>query len=274
MDGHLSGWIDESGKDHNKKDRIVIISYTENGEEWTERLYRALSEEYDVLCAIHSDGPGTYGRRSKLFDSVEGGCLRKFLHTKEILHEEYERAAMILFISSAGIAVRELAPYLQDSMHSPAVLVMDDMAMHVIALLPGHVGGANEWCREISAMTSAEAVITTASDLHGRFSAETFAEDNQLEIANPEMLKEISKRIMRSQPIGIYSDFEVQGRLPKGFFLVGKKGQRKKAYAMHPECGIVITADRSIRKKFEVECRMFLKEELAETDAQKIVVKF
>ena len=123
-------------------------------------------------------------------------------------------------------------------------------------------------------MTGAEAVITTASDLHGRFSAEGFAEQNRLEIESPEMLKEVNKRILRSQPIGVYSDFEVEGRLPKGFFLVGKKGQRKKAYAMHPECGIVITADRSIRKKFEVECRMFLKEEQAEQDLQKTVILF
>ncbi|MBQ6442472.1 MAG: hypothetical protein IJJ13_07785 [Lachnospiraceae bacterium] len=260
MDGHLSGWIDESGADRDQKERIVIISYTENGEEWTERLYNTLSEEYDVLCAIHSEGAGTYGRRSKIFDVVEGGSLRKFHHSKEILQEEYGKAVMLLFVCSAGTAVRELAPFLENEMRSPAVLVMDDMAMHVISLLPGHLGAANEWCREISAMTGAEAVITTATDLHGRFSGERFAEENHLEIENPEMLKEVSKRVLRSQPIGVYSDFEIRGRLPKGFFLVGKKGQRKKAYAMHPECGIVITADRSIKKKFEVECRMFMQE--------------
>lgn len=274
MDGHLSGWIDESGEEREKKDRIVIISYTENGEEWTKRLYGALSEEYDLICAIHGDGTAAPGRRSTLYESIGAGNIRKFVHTEEILREEYGKAVMFLFISSVGVAVRELAPFLQKDMRSPAVLVMDDMAMHVISLLPGHLGGANEWCREVSAMTGAEAVITTATDLHGRFNAEQFAKDNHLEIENPEMLKEVSKRVLSSQPIGVYSDFEISGRLPKGFFLIGKKGQRKKAYAMHPECGLVITADRSIRKKFEVECRLFLREEQETAPDENIVVIF
>ena len=274
MDGHLSGWIDESGEDREKKERIVIISYTGSGEEWMERLYGALSEEYELFCAIQGDGAAAPGRRNQLYETIGPENIRKFLHTKEILQEEYEQAALLLFIGSVGIAVRELAPFLRNDMRSPAVLVMDDMAMHVISLLPGHLGGANEWCREISAMTGAEAVITTASDLHGRFNAEQFAKDNHLEIQNPEMLKEVSKRVLRSQPIGVYSDFEIRGRLPKGFFLIGKKGQRKKAYAMHPECGIVITADRSIRKKFEVECRLFLQEEAVAQPGQNPVIIF
>lgn len=274
MDGHLSGWIDESGEDREKRDRIVIISYTGSGEEWAERLYGALSEEYDLICAIHGDGAAAPGRRSTLYESVGQKNIWKFVHTEEILREEYEKAVLLLFISSAGVAVRELAPFLQKEGRSPAVLVMDDMGMHVISLLPGYVGGANEWCREVAAMTGAEAVITTATDLHGRFQAEQFAQNNHLEIENPEMLKEVSKRVLSSQPIGVYSDFEIRGRLPKGFFLIGKKGQRKKAYAMHPECGIVITADRSIRKKFEVECRLFLQEEQGALPDQNIVVIF
>lgn len=257
MDGHLSGWIDESGKDHDKKERIVIITYTESGEEWAGKLYEALHEEYEVLCCIHGDATNNMGRRSRLKDSIPETELRQFLHTDEILREEFKKAQLFIFISATGIAVRELAPYLKSKLSDPAVLVMDDMAIHVISLVSGHIGGANNWCREISAMTGAEAVITTASDLHGRFAVDLFAKENNLLIEDPSMIKEVSKRVLKSQPIGVFTDFSVRGALPKGFFSIGKSGKRKKAYTMHPECGVVILNDADTPKKFEVECRLF-----------------
>lgn len=259
MDGHLSGWIDESGVSRDRKERVVLISYTESGEAWEGKLYEVLSEEYDVLCCIHSDGTNSTGRRSALLDTVPEKDLRKFLHTDEILREEFASADLLIFISATGIAVRELAPYLKSKLSDPAVLVMDDMAIHVISLVSGHIGGANNWCREISALTGAEAVITTATDLHGRFAVDIFAKENGLLLEDPAMIKEVSKRVLRSQPIGVYTEFEIRGHLPKGFFFVGKSGKRRKAYAMHPECGIVITNDPDTPKKFEVECRLFPK---------------
>lgn len=259
MDGHLSGWIDESGLPRERRDRIVLITYTESGEAWAGKLYSALSDENDVLCCIHNDGTNNLGHRSGLIGEVPEQDLRKFLHTDEILREEFRTATLLIFISATGIAVREIAPYLKSKMSDPAVLVMDDMAIHVISLVSGHIGGANGWCREVSALTGAEAVITTATDLHGRFAVDLFAKENDLLIEDPSMIKEVSKRVLKSQPIGVYTDFPVNGRMPKGFFLVGKSARRRKAYAMHPECGIVITNDPDTPKKFEVECRLLPK---------------
>ena len=257
MDGHLSGWIDANVKKE-EKESILIVTFTENGEEWAGKLYDALSEEYRVLCCIHTDGSvNNMGRKSVLKETLPRENLREFRHTNEILREEYRSSSLIIFISSTGIAVRELAAYLRKEMLGPAVLVMDDMAIHVISLISGHIGGANSWCREIAALTGAEAVITTATDLHGKFAVDMFAKENDLRIEDPAMIKEVSKRVLRSQPIGIFSDFEVTGHLPKGFFLIEHGENRKKAYAMHPECGLVITYDPDTPKKFEVECRLF-----------------
>lgn len=257
MDGHLSGWIDDSEKKE-KKERILIVTYTESGEEWAGKLYDALSEEYFVLCCINGDGSvNNMGRRSALKDVIGKDHLREFRHANEILREEYRSASLIIFICSTGIAVRELATYLRKEMSGPAVLVMDDMAIHVISLISGQIGGANGWCREIAAILGSEAVITTATDLHGRFSVEHFAKENDLRVEDPGMIKEVNKRLSRSQPIGVFSDFEIQGHLPKGFFLTGKMEKNRKAYAMHPECGLVITYDPGTAKQFEVECRLF-----------------
>ena len=272
MDGHISGWIDSSDR-RDKRERLLLITYTEGGEEWVGKLYHTLSEEYSVLCCIHSDGSfNNMGRRSALSGEIPPEDLREFQHTNEILREDYRRASLIIFISATGIAVRELAEYLRKEMLGPAVLVMDDMAIHVISLVSGHIGGANEWCREIAALTGAEAVITTATDLHGRFSVDMFAKENDLLIEDPAMIKEVTKRVLRAQPIGIYTDFDIEGHLPKGFFLVGRSGKRRKAYAMHPECGLVITYDRDTQKKFEVECRLFPKH--IETEEDGITVAY
>ncbi len=282
MDGHLSGWIDASVKNE-KKDQILIVTFTESGEEWAGKLYDALSDEYQVLCCIHSDGSvNNMGRKSALKDTIPPASLREFRHTNEVLREEYRQTSLIIFISSTGVAVRELAVYLRKEMLGPAVLVMDDMAIHVISLVSGHIGGANSWCREIAALTGAEAVITTATDLHGKFAVDMFAKENDLRVEDPAMIKEISKRILRSQPIGVFSDFDIQGHLPKGFFLIEKGENRKKAYAMHPECGLVITYDPDTPKKFEVECRLFpnqieLEEDgvtVAYTEENKPIIKF
>lgn len=259
MDGHLSGWIDESGVSRDRKERVVIITYTENGEEWAGKLWEVLREEYEVLCCIHSDGGTNLGRKSRLYDLLPEAEIRKFILTDEILREEFVSASLLIFISATGIAVRELAPYLKNHGNDPAVLVMDDMAIHVISLVSGRIGGANEWCREISALTGAEAVITTSADLHGRFTVDLFAKENKLLVEDPALIKEVSKRVLRSQPIGVFSDFSIRGALPKGFFAVGKSGKRRKAYAMHPECGVVVVNDPDTPKKFEVECRLFPK---------------
>lgn len=256
MDIHLSGWLEEDEKT-DRKNRILLIVYTENGTEWMEGLFAAFSKENQVVCCVHAgtkkDGKALKGR----LKGIPEDNTRLFSDLGEILEEEYSSAGLIVFIASAGTAVRELAPFLQKDPLGPAVLVMDDLAVHVISLISGRVGGANGWCREVAAITGAEAVITTASDLHGRFSASEFAAKNQLKIEDEAMVKEIRKRVLRGQAIGIYSDFPMEGRLPKGILLIEKSEKRRVPYAVHPECGIVITFDPDTPKQFEVECRMF-----------------
>ena len=49
---------------------------------------------------------------------------------------------------------------------------MDEHAVHVVSLLSGHLGGGNDWCRQVALLTGAEPVITTATDLNGVFAVD------------------------------------------------------------------------------------------------------
>ena len=73
----------------------------------------------------------------------------------------------LVFIGSLGICVRTIAPYIRDKHIDPAVVCIDSAGMHVIPVLSGHVGGANELARRIARIIGAEAIITTQSDLNG-----------------------------------------------------------------------------------------------------------
>ena len=64
--------------------------------------------------------------------------------------------------ADARLAVRTLAPVLQDKHKDPAVLVMDEQGRFVIPLLSGHEGGANEWACRLSEQLGAHCVITGA----------------------------------------------------------------------------------------------------------------
>ena len=68
----------------------------------------------------------------------------------------------LVLICATGIAVRTLAPVLQDKHSDPAVLVLDELGQFVIPLLSGHEGGANDWAAEVADVLEAQLVMTTA----------------------------------------------------------------------------------------------------------------
>lgn len=72
-----------------------------------------------------------------------------------------------LFIGAMGICVRCIAPCVSSKYADPAVVCMDSTGQFVVPVLSGHVGGANEWAKQISSIIGAQAVITTQSDCNG-----------------------------------------------------------------------------------------------------------
>ena len=81
-----------------------------------------------------------------------------------------------VFIGAMGICVRTIAPYIEDKHTDPAVVCIDSMGHHVVAVLSGHVGGANALTHEIADLLDAHEVITTQSDNAGLWALDTLAE--------------------------------------------------------------------------------------------------
>ena len=87
---------------------------------------------------------------------------------------QWKQYDAFVFIGAIGICVRTIAPYINDKHEDPAVVCIDSLGQNVISVLSGHIGGANDLTREISALLGAREVITTQSDNAGLWALDTF----------------------------------------------------------------------------------------------------
>jgi len=140
----------------------------------------------------------------------EAGCLAVWTR------EHFTRDDRLIFIGSCGIAVRAIAPHLKDKTSDPAVVVVDEAGRFCIALLSGHIGGANAFAEKLALRIGAVPVITTATDVHGTFAVDTWAVSRGLTVANPELIKRVSARLLAGEPIAVKSLFSLSEPLPEG----------------------------------------------------------
>ena len=104
-----------------------------------------------------------------------------------------------------------------------AVLVMDELGRYVIPVLSGHVGGANELAVRISGELGALPVITTATDVNGKFAVDLFAKRNGFFIENKEGIAKVSSKVLAGKDITIWVEEEwrvKENEVPAGIRLV------------------------------------------------------
>ena len=137
--------------------------------------------------------------------------------------ERFSRADALIFVSSCGIAVRSIAPFVKSKQTDPAVLVVDELGTFVISLLSGHIGGANALAKKISEKLGAQPVITTATDIHGRFSVDAWAAERDYAIGDMKLAKEISAAVLEGD-VPFCSEFPLAADLPSGL-IRGESGK-------------------------------------------------
>ena len=88
----------------------------------------------------------------------------------DYIHDNFNRYDAFVFIGALGICVRTIAPVIGNKYSDPAVLNCDESGVFVQTVLSGHVGGGNEFARQVARLIGARPVITTSSDVQGLWS--------------------------------------------------------------------------------------------------------
>lgn len=128
--------------------------------------------------------------------------------------KSFKNAEGIIFVGSAGIAVRAIAPFVKSKKTDPAVICMDERGINVISLLSGHIGGANKLTLKIAEIIGGNPIITTATDINGKFAVDEWASNSNLHIMSLKRARDIAADILENKSIGFESDYRVNGSLP------------------------------------------------------------
>ena len=175
--------------------KISVISLTEKGRGLSQRL-SGLMPGYDIS-------------RHCLFTHTDEAA-EPFDKLSETVRSLWDSSDALIFICACGIAVRSVAPLLHSKLTDPAVIVIDDCGRFVIPVLSGHIGKANALAGLISEALGAQPVITTATDIGGLFSPDSFAATNGLLVTDFTAAKRIASAVLDGEPLGLVSGYEMK----------------------------------------------------------------
>ncbi len=164
----------------------AVYALTEQGAE----LARRLAAEYGGLVCVPE----------RMARSGEQG----FRTLRDCVAESFSRFSRHIFITAAGIAVRCIAPHLRDKGSDPAVVVLDQAGKHVISLVSGHLGGANDLARSVACSTGGTAIITTATDTAGLPSLDIVAMEAGCAIHNLAAVRHVNGALLAEESVSVY----------------------------------------------------------------------
>ncbi|MDR3205973.1 MAG: cobalamin biosynthesis protein [Candidatus Methanoplasma sp.] len=180
--------------------KIGVICFTSRGCELAKRIADVLNDdECEVFSKTSASCVGTV--------PVEGSA-------GKWTEEAFRRYRGVVFVGALGIAVRYIAPHITSKTVDPAVVCVDERGRYAIAVLSGHIGGGNLLAGRIAEGIGAEAVITTATDLGGLFSVDSYATARNMHIGSLSIAKDVSSLIVDGKSVGILSELPVAGAAP------------------------------------------------------------
>lgn len=99
-----------------------------------------------------------------------------------------------------------MPPILKDKKTDPGVVVIDDKGEHVISVLSGHLGGANELTREVAELLGATPVITTASDVQKTIPVDLFGKRFGWVWESADKLTPVSASVVNEEHVAIVQE--------------------------------------------------------------------
>jgi len=173
---------------------IAVIAVTRGGAVQARRLGAMLPESVVYLprkwCAQG------FSDEAQLYDGPLG----------DLVAELFPRYRFLIFFAAAGLVVRVIAPCLQEKRSDPGVLVIDERARHVISLLAGHAGGANELARVVASLLDAVSVITTASDSQGILALDLLGREEGWVLEQEGPLTEAIAALVNGVPVAVVQE--------------------------------------------------------------------
>ena len=199
---------------------IRVISFTRAGQNLSIKLKELLETEDSMVVALYSKCRfWQYGAEEFILPWEED--------MQTFAGQAFEKKEALVFIGACGIAVRSIAPFVQDKKTDPPVIVMDEKGDYVIPLLSSHLGGGEELASRIAGVMGARLISTTSSDVNHFFAVDTFAKENGLKISDMGKAKEVAAHVVDGKKCVIFlseREFEVVGELPQGVEICFAKG--------------------------------------------------
>lgn len=180
--------------------RIALISFTKKGAALNRGLASALGQAVGYHLSAYE----------------ESDLIKVSSSLKEWTKTVFEQYEAVIYIGATGIAVRAIAPFLISKDTDPAILSVDELGQNVIALVSGHIGGANKLARAVAVLTNGQAIISTATDLEGCFAVDEWAKEQGFILNDLKKAKLISATLLQGLKVGIKSDYPIVGALPQG----------------------------------------------------------
>lgn len=184
--------------------RIDIISFTKRGAELSLRLAGIFGPE----CALYHKGEAEIpdSRIQPVSGSLRDWTGRRF--------SEY---IPVIFVGALGIAVRSIAPFIEDKLKDIPVVAVDEAGRFSIPVLSAHYGGSLHIAKKAAEGLGAVCVMTTATDINDCFAVDVFAAKNNLIPADKDGIKKISTKILSGESVKLcFEKAKTEGELPKG----------------------------------------------------------
>ncbi len=187
-------------------------------------LTSAMPLKDNEKTAVWAITPGGMGTAIKIREKIPGAslilsqCLKElpekaisFKNLNQAIKQYFLQYDSHVFVMATGIVVRMIAPFLKSKIKDPAVVVVDELGIHAISLVSGHIGGANALAVEIARKTGATPVITTATDINKIPAIDVIAKQKGLYIENPKAIKDVSMALLTGKKIFVRDKYNILG---------------------------------------------------------------
>lgn len=158
---------------------------------------------------LHAHLPGSvlYAPARFVPDKDGDQALRPYVTSvRQALQAAFARHATLVCIMATGIVVRDLAPVLKSKHSDPGVVVVDELGRYAVSLLAGHKGGANQLAYQVAQVLGAEAVVTTASDIHSLPAFDLLGQEQGWTLQRAEHLTAVSAALINGELVGVMQD--------------------------------------------------------------------